>query len=102
MLRVQGAGTHGTAQGRVLVLDAGLTQQACVMPLLAASCSTLDTYSAVLKKRKEKKIVFFTGKTLKMGSSFQDFFIFILQIFLILRYSFRAEGLFNHVWRYSN
>lgn len=53
MLRVQGAGTHRTAQSGVLVLDAGLTQQACVMPLLAVSCSTLDTYSAVLKRRKE-------------------------------------------------
>lgn len=49
MLRVQDAGTHGTAQSRVLVLDALLTQQACVMPLLAVSCSTLDTHSAVLK-----------------------------------------------------
>lgn len=51
MLRVQDAGTHGTAQGRVLVLDAVLTQQACVMPLLAVSCSTLDTHSAVLKTK---------------------------------------------------
>lgn len=64
MLRVQGAGTHRTAQSRVLVLDAGLTQQACMMPLLAVPCSTLDTHSAVLKKR----TVFLTGKTLKMGS----------------------------------
>lgn len=51
MLRVQDAGTHRTAQSRVLVLDAVLTQQACVMPLLAVACSTLNTYSAVLKTK---------------------------------------------------
>lgn len=51
MLRVQDAGTHRTAQSRVLVLYAVLTQQACVMPLLAVSCSTLDTNSAVLKTK---------------------------------------------------
>ncbi len=48
MLRVQDAGTHRTAQSRVLVLDAVLTQQAGVVPLPAGSCSTLDAYSAVL------------------------------------------------------
>lgn len=53
VLRVQDAGTHGAAQSRVLVLDAVLTQQACVMPLLAVSGSTLDTHSAVLKTKKK-------------------------------------------------
>lgn len=57
MLGVQSAGTHRTAQSRVLVLvlvlDAVLTQQACVMPLLAAPRSTLNTHSAVLKKSKK-------------------------------------------------
>lgn len=51
MLRVQSAGTHRAAQSRVLVLDADLTQQACVMPLLAAPRSTLNTHSAVLKSK---------------------------------------------------
>lgn len=51
MLRVQDAGTHWTAQSRVLVLDAVLTEQACVVPLFAGSCSTLDAYSAVLRSR---------------------------------------------------
>lgn len=51
MLRVQDAGTHRTAQSRVLVLDAVLTQQAGVVPLPAGSCSTLDAYSAVLRSK---------------------------------------------------
>lgn len=52
MLRVQDAGTHRTAQSRVLVLDAVLTQQAGVVPLPAGSCSTLDAYSAVLRSKR--------------------------------------------------
>lgn len=48
MLRVQDAGTHRTAQSRVLVLDTVLTEQAGVVPLPASSRSTLDAYSAVL------------------------------------------------------
>lgn len=48
MLRVQDAGTHRTAQSRVLVLDTVLTQQAGVVPLPAGPCSTLDAHSAVL------------------------------------------------------
>lgn len=51
MLRVQDAGTHRTAQSRVLVLDAVLTQQTGVVPLPAGSCSTLDAYSAVLRSK---------------------------------------------------
>lgn len=51
MLRVQDAGTHKTAQSRVLVLDTVLTQQAGVVPLLAGSCSALDAYSAVLRSK---------------------------------------------------
>lgn len=53
VLRVQDAGTHRTAQSRVLVLDTVLTEQAGVVPLSARSRSTLDAYSAVLGSKEK-------------------------------------------------
>lgn len=53
MLRVQDAGTHLTAQSRILILDTCLTQQAGVVPMSACSCSTLDTYTAVLRSKEQ-------------------------------------------------
>lgn len=51
MLWVQDAGTHRTAQSRILILDTCLTQQAGVVPLPACSRSTLDAHSAVLQSK---------------------------------------------------
>lgn len=50
-LRVHNASTHRTAQSRVLVLGTGLAHEACVVPLNAGSRPTLNTHSAVLKKK---------------------------------------------------
>lgn len=52
VLGVQDAGTQRTAESWVLILDTVLTQQAGVVPLPAGSCSTLDAYSAVLRRKK--------------------------------------------------
>lgn len=57
MLRVQDASTRRTAQSRVLVLDAVLTQQAGVVPLPTGSCSTLDAYSAVLRSKEAVLVI---------------------------------------------